>query len=58
MRYEKLKIDLISVTDVVATSSEVTTEGVKMPWQPNTGSSYEGAFDLLSFNTKEENFDL
>ena len=49
MKYENLKIEVISLdtSDVIATSKEVTTGAITMPWQTNSGASEE-SFNLMS----------
>ena len=41
MKYESLKIEVINLnsSDVIATSQEVTTGGITMPWTSNDATA-------------------
>ena len=49
MKYESLKLEIVSLesTDVIATSADVTTGGITMPWQKSDGPS-QASFELMS----------
>ena len=43
-KYTKIYVEIYKASDVIATSSDVTTGGVKLPWStdlPIDASSYE-----------------
>ena len=44
-KYTAPEVQLFSDTDVITTSTDVTTGGVKIPWEVSDGSRYQ----LLSF---------
>ena len=51
MKYEILDIEIIrsDSCDVITTSSDVTTESIKLPWQTsNDANYYEKSFNLLA----------
>ena len=49
MKYENIKIEIINLSssDVIATSKEVTTGAIVMPWQTDANVS-EASFNLMS----------
>ena len=49
MKYESLKLEIVKLesADVIATSADVTTGGITMPWQQADGPS-EASFELMT----------
>lgn len=47
MKYELLKLDIVTLdsSDVIATSADVTTGGITMPWQ--TDPADQATFNLM-----------
>ncbi len=48
MKYENLKLEILTLdsSDVIATSADVTTGGITMPWQ--TAPADQSTFNLMS----------
>ncbi|MBR2465377.1 MAG: hypothetical protein IKB38_00380 [Clostridia bacterium] len=48
MKYENLKLEILTLdsSDVIATSADVTTGGITMPWQ--TAPTDPQTFNLMS----------
>ena len=60
MKYEILDIEIIrsDSCDVITTSSDVTTGGIKLPWQTsNEANYYEESFNLLAM-VNENGYEL
>ena len=51
-RYEILKIEITEGVDVVSTSSDVTTEGIRFPWSDKE-EGVASAYRLLRMNFPE-----
>ena len=45
-KYLRLEMDIVADVDVISTSSEVTTDGIKFPWSVDEGKS-KSSYQLL-----------
>ena len=53
-KYTEVIIETAEICDVISTSEDVTTGGVKLPWSTDTSAS---AYQLLKFTHQGTAFD-
>ena len=57
-RYEELHLELTQIQDVIATSGNVTTGGIQLPWEKKESLYELNAFNNMYPHPEDSNYNI